>query len=336
MSSRSTIRILGAGPAGATAAIAAALEGADVEIADKSVFPRHKACGEFFSPGALPVLDSLGVRFLEAGAVPVRRMSLHFGSRRAKSAKLPETAWGLSRRTFDALLHSRLAELGIAVKRGSLDEPTVLAIGRNAPDISNVASERFADRGQRKRGRLFGFKAHFRGPANDAVELYFFDGCYVGVSQIESGLTNVCGLGPESALKRFAFDFDEVIRQSAPLEERLEGMHREIEWLATGPLVFGNRFRAPTTDGVYATGDALSFVDPFTGSGLLAAVTTGALAGEFAARHRPVSEYLVECGKAFAKPFEVASVFRKMVSLEWAAYLAPLVPGRLLFRWTRP
>ncbi|MEO8027634.1 MAG: hypothetical protein ABI823_14225, partial [Bryobacteraceae bacterium] len=254
-----TIRILGAGPAGASAAIAAALEGARVEIADKSAFPRHKVCGEFFSPGAIPVLDRLGVRFFEAGAVPIRRMSIHFGARKAKSAALPETAWGLSRRTFDSLLHTRLAELGVAIQRGSLAVPHVTAAGRDAVD--------------RARGkRLFGFKAHYRGPVNDAVELYFFEGCYVGVCAIEGGLTNVCGLGPESVLKRFAFEFDALIAKSAPLKERLHGATREIDWLATGPLVFGNRFRERVREGVFAAGDALSFVDPFTGSGLLTAV----------------------------------------------------------------
>ncbi|MEO8028960.1 MAG: hypothetical protein ABI823_20940, partial [Bryobacteraceae bacterium] len=61
-----------------------------------------------------------------------------------------------------------------------------------------------------------------------------------------------------------------------------------------------------------------------------------ALAGRFAARGEPVADYLAQCGSSFGKPFEIASVFRRMIALDWAEYLAPLVPGRLLFRWTRP
>ena len=53
------------------------------------------------------------------------------------------------------------------------------------------------------RDRLFGFKAHFRGPVSDAVELYFFDDFYVGVNPVEGGLTNVCGLGSEAGLRRY-------------------------------------------------------------------------------------------------------------------------------------
>jgi len=41
------IRVIGAGPAGAAAAIAARLEGVEVDLFEKSRFPRQKVCGEF-------------------------------------------------------------------------------------------------------------------------------------------------------------------------------------------------------------------------------------------------------------------------------------------------
>jgi len=53
--------------------------------------------------------------------------------------------------------------------------------------------------------RLFGFKAHFEGPSTDAVELFFDGQGYVGVSGIEQGLTNVCGIARESLLRRYGF-----------------------------------------------------------------------------------------------------------------------------------
>ena len=45
-------------PAGCCAALAAAREGADVRITERSQFPRHKVCGEFLSPEIAPVLGS--------------------------------------------------------------------------------------------------------------------------------------------------------------------------------------------------------------------------------------------------------------------------------------
>ena len=180
---------------------------------------------------------------------------------------------------------------------------------------------------------MFGFKAHFEGPGDDAVELFFFNGCYVGVNAIEGGKTNVCGLGPEDFLGRWGFDFDEVVRRFPALATRLEPLQRSMTWLCTGPLEYGQAFQA---DGVYRTGDALSFVDPFTGSGLLAAVKTGALAGTAAAQGESPADYLQRCRLALKKPFEVAGIFRRAVNSGWADVLAGLVPGRVLFALTRP
>ena len=176
--------------------------------------------------------------------------------------------------------------------------------------------------------------AHFDGPLDDAVELFFFGGCYVGVTAIENGRTNVCGLGPEDFLRRFEFDFDRVLRESPALAARVAPLTRSIDWLSTGPLKFAQHFSAERD--VYLAGDALSFVDPFTGSGLLAAIKTGALAGTAAARGASVDEYYVSCRKSLQQPFEVASIFRKTVSSGWADWLIGLVPGRVLFSLTRP
>jgi flavin-dependent dehydrogenase len=86
----------------------------------------------------------------------------------------------------------------------------------------------------------------------------------------------------------------------------------------------------------YPTGDALSFVDPFTGSGLLAAVRSGAMAGRAAAVRQPVAEYLRECRASLRQPFQVAGVLRRALQDGWAEKLAPLAPARLLFALTRP
>src|SRR5438067_8868883 len=107
------INILGGGPAGASAALAALAEGARVQVIEKSKFPRHKVCGEFFSPEIAPELERLGVwdAFKSARPARVRRMKLHFG-RREKSCTLPEPAWVLSRYVFDNLLFGGAAILG--------------------------------------------------------------------------------------------------------------------------------------------------------------------------------------------------------------------------------
>ena len=321
----SPIQILGGGPAGSAAALAALRIGAGVRVIEKARLPRHKVCGEFFSPEIQEELENLGAwsAFLEAGPARILRTVLHFG-RHARSSRLPDPAFGLSRYTFDWMLLNQARDAGAEVaSEGSSAE--IIATGRHAAGIP---------RGQ----RLFGFKAHFEGPTDDAVELFFFERCYVGVSSIEEGKTNVCGLAPESFLSRFGFEYDSLVTHCPSLADRLRPVRRITPWFSTGPLLYQQAFEPSRQIGLaaYPAGDALSFVDPFTGSGLLAAVRSGAMAGRAAASGQPVGDYLRECRASLRQPFQVAGVLRRALDYGWGAKLAPLAPARLLFALTRP
>ncbi|MGN6695315.1 MAG: NAD(P)/FAD-dependent oxidoreductase [Aquihabitans sp.] len=64
---RADVAIVGAGPAGAAAAITLARAGREVVLLDKAVFPRDKICGDGITTGALRILEDLGV---QPGSVP--------------------------------------------------------------------------------------------------------------------------------------------------------------------------------------------------------------------------------------------------------------------------
>jgi len=87
---------------------------------------------------------------------------------------------------------------------------------------------------------------------------------------------------------------------------------------------------------VYRAGDALSFVDPFTGSGLLSAVSTGAAAGFGAATGQSQSAYQARCREILERPFGISTLLRISVEKGWAEGLLWLAPAQLLFRATRP
>ena len=55
------VLVVGAGPAGSSAAAWAARQGFDVILADAAVFPRDKACGDGLTPRAIAELDRLGL-----------------------------------------------------------------------------------------------------------------------------------------------------------------------------------------------------------------------------------------------------------------------------------
>lgn len=312
------LQILGGGPAGAAAALAALNAGAQPRFIERSHFPRHKVCGEFLSPEILSVLNDLGVhdQFLALRPHRVTRMSITLGSV-TKTAVLGEPAFGMSRYAFDQLLWSEAVAQGALAGEGGVH---IIATGR--PATNGIRGN-----------RLFGFKAHFEGPKDDAVGLFFLDRAYVGVNCVENGMTNVCGLAPESLLKAVNFEPDALTGLNAALRERMKPLNRTMNWMFTGPLEYGQKWQR--TD-AYLAGDALSFVDPFTGSGVLSAVLTGYLAGTHAALQKGIPEYLEACRSAIGRPFTCSSILRSIAGTAWAERLLPWVPGRLLFQLTRP
>jgi flavin-dependent dehydrogenase len=284
------IHILGGGPAGSAAALAALREGASVQVIEKSRLPRHKVCGEFFSPEICSELERLGAwdAFWAAGPARVSRTVLHFGKRK-RGSRLPEAAYGLSRYAFDRMLLDQALAAGADLVTESAEAPRIVATGRRGQSSP-------------KGKRLFGFKAHFEGPTDDAVELFFFDRSYVGVTTIEGGRTNVCALAPESLLSRFGFEYDDIVLQCPELSDRLKPLRRVTQWFSTGPLQYGQAFA--NAGSVYPAGDALSFVDPFTGSGLLAAVrsTSQGMPSSIRVPPGPPTESFCGC-------FPIATVF---------------------------
>jgi flavin-dependent dehydrogenase len=153
---------------------------------------------------------------------------------------------------------------------------------------------------------------------------------------VENGITNVCGLAPESVLRTYGFHVDDLVQGSAALKARLQPLTRRMEWLTTGPVVFQREFANPALASVYRAGDALGFTDPFTGSGILNALLTGSMAGASAATNRPSELYLRDCRAALARPYLVSALFRTALKTGLAAPLSSIIPSYALFQMTRP
>ena len=115
--------IVGAGPAGSTAAILLAAAGWTVALVEKQPFPRRKVCGACISATNLPLLETLGIgdTFAQRAGPELREVALYCGDR-VVHAPLPAASnarhpWGraLGREAFDLLLLERAREVGVSV-----------------------------------------------------------------------------------------------------------------------------------------------------------------------------------------------------------------------------
>lgn len=105
--------IIGAGPAGATAAIHAGRRGISTLLIDAQPFPRDKTCGDGLTPRAIHQLQLLGLADSVVGRYRSHGLKLHgFGG--SVTAPWPESAFGtvgsaMPRREFDNFLleHAR-------------------------------------------------------------------------------------------------------------------------------------------------------------------------------------------------------------------------------------
>ena len=67
------------------------------------------------------------------------------------------------------------------------------------------------------------------------------------------------------------------MRSNPAARRRLQNAVIDGEWLGTGPIAYG---RIRPISGVISIGDAGAFIDPFTGSGILLALSSGELVAD--------------------------------------------------------
>ena len=123
METRFDAIVVGAGPAGSSAAIMLATAGWSVALVEKQQFPRRKVCGECIAASVLPLLHQLGIgRALDQVTGPELRQVSLVSRAGTISAPLPAFddpvhAWGrtVDRQDLDALLVARAQELGVTL-----------------------------------------------------------------------------------------------------------------------------------------------------------------------------------------------------------------------------
>jgi geranylgeranyl reductase family protein len=291
--------VIGAGPAGASAAHAAATAGRSVLLVERASLPRYKTCGGGIigtSQQALPAGFDPPVR------ERVRAVTFSLDGRCARTRRSPEVLFGLvSRREFDQRLVEAAVRAGAEVwentavtdieqqERAGGPVTVVLAGGRAVRARCVVGADGSAGRtatqvGVRTSQVDLGLEREIPVPAELAehwagralVDWGPLPGSYGWVfpkgSTLSVGVIAARGRGAET--KRYL----------AAFLDRL-GLARYEPSISTGHLT---RCRAPdsplSAGRLLACGDAAGLLDPCTREGISFALRSGRLAGEYAAR----------------------------------------------------
>ena len=365
--------IAGAGPAGTSAAIYLAVAGARVLLAEEKKFPRPKLCGEFISPECLTRFEQLGVaqEMMSSGGAYLGETV--FYSRGGRSVSVPsqwfggrEGALGLSRAEMDNNLLERAKSVGVKVLEQTQASNLLIegnqvrgvqlrsgaALGEYGALVTIDATGRkraLARRLDQKRSRpksnsrpsLVAFKTHLNDArlADRTCEIYFYQGGYGGLSTVEDGLSNLCFIVSARDVRRFDSEPEKVMREVVLKNSRaahtLFYARARTEWLSVSLESFGRHTLVPR-HGLLTIGDAASFIDPFTGSGMLMALESGALAAQVIIRSleklksgESFESVAREYQREYAEKFNVR--LRTCEILRRAAFIPGLSEAAILF-----
>ena len=341
--------IIGAGPAGTSAAISAARQGASVLLLERGRLPRHKVCGEFVSAESLGLLkDLLALQHaaLLQDAIRIPRARVFLDGRTLEASVDPPAA-SIARFELDLALWQSALSAGVEARQEvtvkSIEGPGPFRIATSDGEFETRALVNASGRWSNlnlapaangvRREKWLGVKAHFGEPRSEpSVDLYFFEGGYCGVQPVVVGGASA-GRVNASAMVRadVASTLPEVFARHPALWERSRNWSPLSDPVSTSPLIF--RQPEPERDGLLMAGDAAGFVDPFVGDGISLALRSGALAARclrpFLAGEASLSAAARSYGKAYEQ--SLLPVFRASSTLRRMLVLPGLVRKPLLF-----
>jgi menaquinone-9 beta-reductase len=288
--------VVGAGPAGAAAALFAARRGHRVIIVDKQAFPRDKPCGEGLMPGGRPALRELGLEdaVVASGAPPLEGIQFGLAEEPPVAVPFPEhdgeqAGLGIRRLTFDARLADVLGHDSRIqfcphteardIRTGTDGMATVItAAGEVRARIVAVADglrSAFRHRlgwtvGPRPPHR-YGIVAHWTmdAPVDPWVRITFDRGLEVYEGPVAGNQRMVGLLCYQDRMREFGGRLASRYREIA---QSLQPALRNAELVGSVAAVGPFWYRASTVarDGVFLIGDAAGFTDPITGEGIAA------------------------------------------------------------------
>ncbi len=293
------VAIIGAGTAGASAAVQLAANRKRVLLIEAKAFPRDKVCGGCLNQRAwnglkqiipLDSPSSMISRIEMAGAVPVDRMLLNCLGREAKWTT--PTMHAISRRTLDTLLvDAALASGAIfcsettakVIDDDATDYRSIRLMNTNGlscvvraraaivadglghsalSDFPNMASQ-VEPHSRLGLGAII--EDNSRAYAQRELTMAVGRAGYVGLTRVEQGKLNIAAALDANALKTNGPQIAvETILRSCRLP--IPNGLKDVKWTGTLPLTRTSRVVAARR--LFTIGDSASYVEPFTGEGM--------------------------------------------------------------------
>jgi menaquinone-9 beta-reductase len=275
MSSGTDVFVIGGGPAGLAAAIAARQQGLDVIVADGNKPPIDKACGEGLMPDSLEALRRLGVEF--DGADGFSFSGIRFVDERTTATARFSSRLGIGlRRT---VLHGKMLDRADACGVKFLWETPVAGLQSGGVKLAGgqVVAARWivgADGSQsqvrrwaglefaRGQNGRFACRGHFAvAPWSDCVEINWAKGSQAYVTPVSDHEICVVVVSRQADCR-----LPSALGEFPQLARRLE--NAELSGKVRGAITGTRGLRRVFRGNVALIGDASGGVDAITGEGL--------------------------------------------------------------------
>jgi flavin-dependent dehydrogenase len=297
------VLIVGGGPAGLAAGIAARQKGFTVTVADACRPPIDKACGEGIMADALAALRRLGVHLSPSQGIPFRGIRFVESGFSCDAYFPGESGLGIRRTILHELLVDCASRAGVQLLWGQtvkLDAAGVFIGGVPArarwmigADGQDSRFRRWAGLDHRRgSSRRFGVRRHFEiEPWTDLVEVYWAAECQAYITPVGAREVCVAIISRDRHLR-----FEDLFGAFPELGRRF-GNARPTS-AVRGAVTASCRLRAVAAGHFALIGDASGSMDALTGLGLsLAFHEAHALAGAlerndlelYAAEHRRIA-----------------------------------------------
>ena len=268
------VLVIGGGPAGLAAAIAARRKGFSVTVADGAKPPIDKACGEGLLPGTLAALRELGIN-IQSGDGQIFRRIRFIDGRTAATAEFPgEGGIGVRRTVLHKKMVERAEECGVEL----LWNTPVTGITQDGANVggnsiqtkwivgadgmhSRVRRWSGLDAGARREVR-FAQRRHYRARLlTDSVEVYWGREIQAYVTPLANEETCVVLISRDPAMR-----FEEALGEFPVLASSLK--NAGLSSVQRGTVTATCKFDRVYRENVALAGDASGSVDAITGEGL--------------------------------------------------------------------